>query len=134
MAYLICAQLISGLHAINVAGFATASSLDMDRDEAQAYLESLLNKNLRIITTDGRLFLGSFKCTDAERNVVLANTYKYRHPSADTVHRHLHETPKGAVTVDMTSRYLGLVVVPGCHVVKMELEQFASQVSASYLP
>lgn len=28
----------------------------------------------------------------------------------------------------MTSRYLGLVVVPGHHIVKMELEQFASQV------
>lgn len=28
----------------------------------------------------------------------------------------------------MTSRYLGLVVVPGPHVVKVELEEFASQV------
>lgn len=31
------------------------------------------------------------------------------------------------VTLDMTSRYLGLVVVPGHHIVKMEVEQFASQ-------
>jgi hypothetical protein len=28
----------------------------------------------------------------------------------------------------MTSRYLGLVVIPGHHIVKMEVEQFASQV------
>jgi hypothetical protein len=27
----------------------------------------------------------------------------------------------------MTSRYLGLVVVPGQHIVKMEVEKFASQ-------
>lgn len=39
----------------------------MDEDEAQAYLQSLLNKNLRVSTTDGRLFWGSFKCTDAVR-------------------------------------------------------------------
>lgn len=32
------------------------------------------------------------------------------------------------VTMQMTSRYLGLVVVPGPHVVKVELEEFASQV------
>lgn len=28
----------------------------------------------------------------------------------------------------MTSRYLGLVVVPGQHIVKIEVEEFASQV------
>jgi hypothetical protein len=30
--------------------------------------------------------------------------------------------------MDMTSRYLGLVVVPGEHVVKIEVEEFISQV------
>ncbi|PNY28590.1 N-alpha-acetyltransferase 38-A, NatC auxiliary subunit [Tolypocladium capitatum] len=107
----------------------------MDKDEAKEYLQSLLNKNLRVVTTDGRLFWGSFKCTDpvrraahgaiTDKNVVLAHTYEYRHPSADTVHRQLWKTGEG--TVDMTSRYLGLVVVPGHHIVKVELEQFASQ-------
>ena len=33
----------------------------------------------------------------------------------------------GSVTLDMTSRYLGLVVVPGHHIVKMVVEEFASQ-------
>ncbi|EQL01223.1 hypothetical protein G6O67_002140 [Ophiocordyceps sinensis] len=99
----------------------------MDEDEAQAYLQSLLNKNLRVSTTDGRLFWGSFKCTDANKNVVLSHTYEYRQPSADALHRHLEETAEGTVTVDMTSRYLGLVVVPGHHIAKIELERFASQ-------
>ena len=40
----------------------------MDKDEAQTYIESLLNKNLRITATDGRLFWGSLKCTDAVRS------------------------------------------------------------------
>lgn len=43
------------------------------------------------------------------------------------MHRHLEETAEGTVTVDTTSRYLGLVVVPGPCIVKMELEQFVSQ-------
>ena len=44
--------------------FAPPSSEKMDKDEASNFLTSLLNKNLRITTTDGRLFLGQFKCTD----------------------------------------------------------------------
>ena len=32
-----------------------------------------------------------------------------------------------SVKVDMTARYLGLVVVPGKYIVKMEAEEFASQ-------
>ncbi|PWI73317.1 LSM domain-containing protein [Purpureocillium lilacinum] len=101
----------------------------MDKDEAQAYLQSLLNKNLRITTTDGRLFWGSFKCTDPDSNVVLAHTYEYRQPSDERVRRHLAEEAAEGTTValDMTSRYLGLIVVPGHHIAKMELEQFASQ-------
>ncbi len=41
----------------------------MDKDEAHEYLSSLLNQNLRVVTTDGRLFWGSFKCTDAVRQI-----------------------------------------------------------------
>lgn len=32
--------------------------------EAHAYLTSLINKTLRIHATDGRMFIGTFKCTD----------------------------------------------------------------------
>lgn len=39
----------------------------MDKDVAHEYLSSLLNQNLRVVTTDGRLFWGQFKCTDAVR-------------------------------------------------------------------
>ncbi len=35
-----------------------------EKTAAQAFLQSLLNKNLRIQTTDGRMFRGEFKCTD----------------------------------------------------------------------
>jgi hypothetical protein len=34
-------------------------------DEAKDYLNGLLNKSLRVTTTDKRMFLGEFKCTDS---------------------------------------------------------------------
>jgi hypothetical protein len=33
--------------------------------EAKDYLNGLLNKSLRVTTTDKRMFLGEFKCTDS---------------------------------------------------------------------
>ncbi|KAI1408960.1 Sm-like ribonucleoprotein [Hypoxylon sp. FL1857] len=102
----------------------------MEKEEAETFLKSLLNKNLRVETTDGRLFIGTFKCTDTHSNVVLSLTYEYRQPSQQK----LAEAAAAAVSsgfskvaADMTSRYLGLVVVPGEHITKMEVEEFASQ-------
>lgn len=34
------------------------------KEAAQTFLQSLLNKKLRIHTTDERMFWGDFKCTD----------------------------------------------------------------------
>ncbi|KAL6863058.1 hypothetical protein ACO1O0_003302 [Amphichorda felina] len=104
----------------------------MDQDEARQYLATLLNKYMRIFTTDGRMFRGAFKCTDPDTNVVLSQTYEYRQPSARqradaAVDAAVEKATGGSVTLDMTSRYLGLVVVPGHHIVKMEVEQFVSQ-------
>jgi hypothetical protein len=36
----------------------------MDNESAVKYLEVLLNRTLRAHTSDGRMFLGEFKCTD----------------------------------------------------------------------
>jgi hypothetical protein len=36
--------------------------------EATKYLQSLLNRQLRIHTTDTRVFVGEFKCTDSVCN------------------------------------------------------------------
>lgn len=58
--------------------------------------------------------------------MVLKNTYEYRHPTTTTTAPQ-QETTAGTVKVDMTSRFLGLVVVPGRHIVKIEVEEFASQ-------
>jgi N-alpha-acetyltransferase 38, NatC auxiliary subunit len=36
----------------------------MDNVSAVKYLDSLLNRTFRAHTSDGRMFLGEFKCTD----------------------------------------------------------------------
>ncbi|KAL7901994.1 like-Sm domain-containing protein [Trichoderma sp. SZMC 28014] len=102
----------------------------MDKDEAHDYLSSLLNQNLRIHTTDGRMFRGTFKCTDPDMNLVLGNTHEYRQPSKEEVGAAAANTSGDSVSLDMTSRYLGLIVVPGQYIVKMEVEQFLSQMKS----
>lgn len=66
-----------------------------------------------------------------DKNIVLAHTYEYRQPSAAKVKDAQDESVGGVVNLDMTSRYLGLVVIPGHHIVKMEVEQFASQMKSN---
>ncbi|KAK3949545.1 hypothetical protein QBC32DRAFT_35106 [Pseudoneurospora amorphoporcata] len=137
-----------------------------EREEATEWLNSLLNKNLRVSVTDGRMFWGQFKCVDAESNIILHSTYEYRFPTSDQLaaaaaavtaslapssstitsssalsdpsalsSTSLEEAydkaaAAGKVKVDLSSRYLGLVVIPGEHITKIELEEFASQVRA----
>jgi hypothetical protein len=122
----------------------------MDPEEAKAYLTYLINKNLRITSTDQRIFYGQFKCTDPVRcnsgfydearqanfkfhkqdqNVILANTYEYRQPSLQQIQKSAANAVPGqaVLALDMSSRYMGLVVVPGKHILKIEVEEFASQ-------
>ncbi|KAK4157810.1 hypothetical protein C8A00DRAFT_39817 [Chaetomidium leptoderma] len=122
----------------------TKPALEEEAEEATTYLRSLLNKNLRVTTTDNRMFWGAFKCTDSESNIVLQHTYEYRHPTNNQIIESAaaaagkeeggeggEEGPAGkgqkTMKMDMTSRYLGLVVVPGKYIVRIEAEEFASQ-------
>jgi hypothetical protein len=60
-----------------------------------------------------------------ESNIILAKTYEYRMPTEKAKKealKHL-QTGQGAGKVGMTSRFLGLVVVPGRHIIKLEVEE-----------
>jgi len=115
----------------------------MDNYQAVNYLESLLGRTLRIQTTDTRLFVGLFKCSDNDRNLILANTYEYRFPrpagleDANIPQRSPaapaegNDGDGGVVTVDMTSRFIGLVVVPGQYITKIELAEFPRKAATS---
>ncbi|KAJ8060710.1 hypothetical protein OCU04_011015 [Sclerotinia nivalis] len=120
--------------------------------QARTYLHSLLSKTLLIHTTDNRMFRGSFKCTDSDLNIILSETYEYCIPpspptstltstsipqpppstspstSSANPSTSTSQTPPSAPILNITPRWLGLVVVPGKHIVRIELEEFESQV------
>ena len=66
-----------------------------------------------------------------DRNIILANSFEYRMPTTSAVQAAAQE--KGAwgegseakattVKVNMTHRLIGLIVIPGRHITKIELE------------
>ncbi|KAF7877469.1 hypothetical protein EAF04_001146 [Stromatinia cepivora] len=115
--------------------------------QARTYLHSLLSKTLLIHTTDNRMFRGSFKCTDSDLNIILSETYEYRIPPSPPTSTPIPQPPSSTSTssstsstsstppqppsapiLNITPRWLGLVVVPGKHIIRIELEEFESQV------
>lgn len=105
----------------------------MEQAEALSFLESLLGKTLHLTILDDRLFTGIFKCTDNESNIILANSFEYRMPSKSAEQKAIAQakaTGKPA-KADMTSRFVGLIVVPGNQIVKVELEESKFSTSAS---
>lgn len=61
---------------------------------------------------------------------MLAHAYEYRRPTAEQVAeeaRRAAAAQRAAFNLDMNSRFLGLIIVPGEHIVKIEVEEFASQ-------
>ncbi|OJJ46948.1 hypothetical protein ASPZODRAFT_131864 [Penicilliopsis zonata CBS 506.65] len=101
----------------------------MDASKATRYLESLLGQTLRVHTTDTRMFVGIFKCTDADRNIILASTYEYRFPPPSAVQEAASaaDNQSSSFKMNMTSRLIGLVVVPGQHITRIEVEETAEQ-------
>lgn len=74
-------------------------------------------------------------CNGQARNIILANTFEYRYPSSAAVEgvasgANAQETSSDKpqnIKVDMASRLIGLVVIPGQHITKIELEETAEQ-------
>ncbi|KAL5115607.1 hypothetical protein ACEQ8H_006494 [Pleosporales sp. CAS-2024a] len=99
----------------------------MDHAAATAWLEQFIGKNVRIHASDGRVFGGQIKCTDKDRNVILALAYEYRAPSAHVIRKAMqhagHASASASASVPWTNRYVGLVVVPGHHITKIEFEE-----------
>ena len=61
-----------------------------------------------------------------DRNIILALTYEYRAPPADVIRRAVEESGNPSAVVSWSSRYVGLVVVPGAHIKKIEYEESTS--------
>ncbi|XP_075884489.1 N-alpha-acetyltransferase 38, NatC auxiliary subunit [Nelusetta ayraudi] len=83
-------------------------SLLSPSSRARQKLEGLLNKNMRIRMTDGRTLVGLFLCTDRDCNVILGSAQEFL-KSTDTFSQG-------------EPRVLGLAMIPGHHVVSIEVE------------
>ena len=74
-----------------------------------------------------------------DRNIILSNTYEYRLPPPPTIEavnstRNGKDTDQatsaakpGTVKMNMISRLIGLVVVPGQYITRIELEETPGQ-------
>lgn len=81
-----------------------------------------------LATSLPRCAMRATNSSSQDRNIILSQTFEYRQPSAK---KRLEAAQNAGdaekVTLQMSSRFLGLVVVPGMHIAKIELEEFASQ-------
>nr|CAG8661095.1 2560_t:CDS:2 [Entrophospora candida] len=73
-------------------------------------LRSYLNLRARITISDGRIFNGTFMCIDKYKNIILSQTEEFRNEQ---------------------KRFVGLVMIPGKHLVKAEIEDL--EVSDIYI-
>ncbi|XP_040039181.1 N-alpha-acetyltransferase 38, NatC auxiliary subunit [Gasterosteus aculeatus] len=87
---------------------------------ARQKLDGLLNKNMKIRMTDGRTLVGLFLCTDRDCNVILGSAQEF------------------LKSTDMFSqgepRVLGLAMIPGHHVVSIEVEADSLEDTQGFRP
>lgn len=58
-----------------------------------------------------------------ECNIILGQSFEYRLPLASALDTASASVSGSGLMMDMTSRYLGLIVVPGQHITKIEMEE-----------
>jgi len=87
--------------------------------QGRILLRSFLNKNMKIMLTDGRVLIGIFLCTDKDANVILGTCDEYLNEEC-LKNSQLGEGP----------RMLGLAMVPGRHIVTIEVDDSGSNTSA----
>ncbi len=82
--------------------------------QAKAAQRGLLHSTLRVTLSDGRVVTGQYQCLDEHLNFILQGA---------TERRMVNER-SGAETVErQQTRTLGLVIVPGKHVLKVEVKE-----------
>ncbi|KAL1899332.1 hypothetical protein Cpir12675_001447 [Ceratocystis pirilliformis] len=108
--------------------------MDLQDTSPRDFLGSLINKQLRVEIQDGRYFHGQLKCTDPDMNIVLSNVYEHQKPQSKPLDTSSGDASSGdasppleRTSPDLEHRALRSVVIPGERIVKIELEEFASQ-------
>lgn len=118
-------------------------------ENGKSWLRKLLNQNFRVEMTDGRVLIGVFLCTDRDANVILGKTVDVMKTFTSKFSKYLNYTSckpfdkKTGVNLNIyfylftgacseylknkhgetdEPRVLGLVMVPGRHIVSIELD------------
>jgi hypothetical protein len=68
-------------------------------------------------------FCCSYIHKQQDRNIILALAHEYRAPSTEIIRKAVEDSGNPSASVSWTSRYVGLVVVPGQHITKIEFEE-----------
>ncbi|KAF2083388.1 hypothetical protein K490DRAFT_51816 [Saccharata proteae CBS 121410] len=100
-----------------------AAKSPASNERAVPWLSQFIGRNLRIHVNDKRMFVGQMKCADRDRNIILALTQEYRPPTESAIKSAITESGNPSVQLPLTSRYVGLVVVPGEYITKIEYEE-----------
>lgn len=58
-----------------------------------------------------------------DRNIILALAHEYRAPSAEAIRKAVEDSGNPSISVQWNSRYVGLIVIPGQHIKKIEFEE-----------
>ena len=105
-----------------------------DKRPGRATLESWLNETMKIQMTDGRIVIGTFLCTDKDKNIILGNACEYvTSPStqpndpAQTDGQDGHQPTSVLFDAGRGPRNLGLAMVPGNYIVSIHLEHSTGQ-------
>ncbi|KAF5302373.1 hypothetical protein FQA39_LY10412 [Lamprigera yunnana] len=89
-----------------------------------AQLRKWLNKTLKIEMSDGRVLIGVFLCTDRDANIILGSCSEYLPDDLNL------EQPSTSNSVE-EPRMLGLVMVPGKHIVSICIDENESVLEGS---
>lgn len=87
---------------------------------------------------DGALVPGKLSITKSTKdsNIILSNAFEYRAPSKKAEAEALEQMQQSGEPskADMTSRFMGLIVVPKHQIEKIELEEKRSENGSQELP
>ena len=85
---------------------------------------------MKILLSDGRLLIGTFLCTDKDRNVILgACTESLAAEEEDGQEEEVTEKKKPNPRIAGEPRNLGLAMVPGKHIVSIQIDDDSAKFS-----
>jgi len=89
------------LHARGILSWKNKKMSTTDMSSQEKLRVTFIGKQVRITVSDGRVVKGSLECLDKNKNVILGDTVQ--------------------IEPDNTESLLGFVMLPGAHIVKVEL-------------